>query len=499
MVKTAERHDRMFRPVKVAALLVSGLSLLACGEQHSPTEARPVIAIAVAPRTAVVQAGATLQVTGTVSKDTSNRGVLWMVACAVASCGTISPASTASGAPATYTAPATLPSNGATITITATAIADASASASATLIPVGQIPGYDVGVAYHAYGTDNLHTSFVTTYNQAAVRQSVQAQLQGMADRGATFINTIIWFVTSPGADDFGETYRAHFPMSDQEASNLRAYAQDVAAIRGAGGSRLRLDITFAWLGEADYTIGSPTTGLGYNKDISASAFMSRVATTTDKVVAAVSDVTRPDSVRVVGTIFFKGEVLVPAPGEPNGNPNEGWFLTNNYPRFVSVVSAAGLQPSVYFAIDGHQYAVFDNSFVDSYYQIVNGHRSMFWVYRALRFMVDHGLPVPSRIELSCYLEQGSTPYDQVLQRILDDADATLPTLGAPRIYGVAETYYLADSIVRLRYGRAFATQAAQNSRLQRVAFWTTPGLASAGEQDTAYPFTIEAFLPPPP
>jgi hypothetical protein len=218
--------------------------------------------------------------------------------------------------------------------------------------------------------------------------------------------------------------------MSDQEASNLRTYAQDIATVQGASGNRLRLDITFAYLGAADYTIGSPTTGLGYDRNVSATEFIARVATTTDKVVSAVRDVTRPDGVRVVGTIFFKGEVLVPAPGEPNGNPNEGWFLTNNYPRFVSVVSAAGLQPSVYFAVDGHQYAVFDNSFVDSYYQIVNGHRSMFWVYRALRFMVDHGLPVPPRIELSCYLEQGSAPYDQVLQRILDDADATLPTLG---------------------------------------------------------------------
>jgi hypothetical protein len=310
-----------------------------------------------------------------------------------------------------------------------------------------------------------------------------------MADRGATFINTIIWFVTSPGAEDFGETYRAHFPISDQEAANLRAYAQDLASIRGAGGNRLRLDITFAWLGEADYTIGSPTTGLGYNKDLSASEFISRVAATTDKVVAAVSDVTRPDGVRVVNTIFFEGEVLVPAPGEPNGNPNQGWF--------VSVVSAAGLLPSVYFAVDGHQYAVFDNGFVDSYYPIVNGHRSMFWVYRALRFMVDHGLPVPPRIELSCYLESGSASYDQVLKRILDDADVTLPTLGAPQLYGVAETYYLADPTLRHEYGGAFATQAAQNSRLERVSFWTTPGLTSAGEQDAAYPFTIEDFLPP--
>jgi hypothetical protein len=43
-----------------------------------------------------------------------------------------------------------------------------------------------------------------------------------------------------------------------------------------------------------------------------------------------------------------------------------------------------------------------------------------------------------------------------MLQRILDDADATLPSLGAPRLYGAAETYYLLDSGQRALYGRAF-------------------------------------------
>jgi hypothetical protein len=119
-------------------------------------------------------------------------------------------------------------------------------------ISEGQIPGYDVGVDYHAFGTDNLRTRFITIYDQPAVRQQVQVQLQGMADRGATFLQTAVWFVTEPGTTNFGESWRATFPMTDQEAANLRAYAQDVASVQGTSGNRLRLHLALNWLGAAD-------------------------------------------------------------------------------------------------------------------------------------------------------------------------------------------------------------------------------------------------------
>jgi len=80
----------------------------------------------------------------------------------------------------------------------------------------------------------------------------------------------------------------------------------------------------------------------------------------------------------------------------------------------------------------------------------------------------------------------------------LDDADATLPSLGVPRLYGAAETYYFHDDVQRKLYGLAFATQAAQNARLQRVSFWTRPDGGGPGV-NVAYPFAIEDFFPPPP
>ena|ERR1700680_399263 len=89
-------------------------------------------------------------------------------------------------------------------------------------------------------------------------------------------------------------------------------------------------------------------------------------------------------------------------------------------------------------------------------------------------------------------------PYGRILQHMLDDADATLPTLGAPRLYGATETYYLTDPTQRLQYAQAFPTQAGQSPRMQRVSFWTTPDGGGPGQAE-AFPFTIEDFLPPSP
>lgn len=378
------------------------------------------------------------------------------------------------------------------ITVTATSVADKSKASSATVIPVGAIPGYDVGVDYHAYGLDIDTTGFIAIYNQTQVRQTVQAQVQGMAGRGATFLHTSIWVAKPPGTNCCS-TAEATFPPTGQEVANLRAYVQDVAAVAGAQGTRMRPG------GAADFTIGSPATGLG-SPAISAADFTSRVQSTIDPVLGAVSDVTRPDGVRVVDTIFFAPEVLIPGPGETDGNPNEGWFFTTSYPYFVSAVSTKGIRPSVYFWADGNEADVDDSTYVDSLYPILDGRRSMFWVYRSMRFMAHNGLPLPSRIDFSCYLDSTGATYDQLLQHVLDDADATLPSLGAPRLYGAAEIYYLADTNLRLQYGQAFTTQAAQNPRLQRVSFWTTPGGGpNMEEQNSAYPFAIEDFLPPAP
>lgn len=346
---------------------------------------------------------------------------------------------------------------------------------------------YAVGVDYHAYGEEFLTTTFITIYHQPAVRSTVLAQLQGMADRGATIIFTRIWFVTEPGTTNFGELWRSTFPMSLQEQANLRQYAQDVAAIRGNNGNRLRLYICLLWLGAADYNRGTPETGLGFTP-LTAAAFTSRVFLTVDRVLAAISDVMRPDGVHVAELVYFEGELMIGA------KANQEWFMLTHYPTFVDKVKAAGLRPSVYFISNGYQWEMMQDDYVDFQFPILNNHRSMYWMYRSLKFMVDHNLYIPERIDFSWYItDPGGANFPAILKRTLDDADATLPSLGAPQKYFAAETHYFTDPVASFQIGQAFANEALHNSRLKGVCFWTTPFTGTTG---VAYPFAIEDYLP---
>jgi hypothetical protein len=389
-----------------------------------------------------------------------------------------------------YTAPATP----GTYTVKATSKADATATGTArvpVVIPVGSIPGYEVGVDYHAYGADFMKTAFITQYQKPAVRRVVRSQLQGMADRGATIISTRIWLVAEPGTTNVDEAWRATFPLSDQEKSNLRAYAQDVAAVKGAGGNRLRLDLCMLWLGAADYTRGTLASGLGWTP-LAATEFTRRVGVTTDKIVAAVAGVKRPDGIPAVDTIYLDGEVMIGA------KANQDWFLRTHYRRFVERVSAAGFRPSLYFNASDTVYAYLTPGYTDVDYPVLNGHRSMFWTYRSLRFMADEGLPLPERVDFSWYVPAtADAPSAILLKRVLADADAVLPSLGFQPTYGIAETYYLLNPTARRELGQAIAGEAAANSRLKRVTFWTTPDGGGWGV-NVGYPFAIEDYFPPP-
>lgn len=462
-------------------IVVLAACMAACsgGDGGSVMPPEPTVTVSVAGVSTPLNAGTARTFTAKVT-GTSNSAVTWSVV--ENGGGSITQAGV-------YTAPA-VPG---TYTVKAISQANTSASGKAAvpvIIPEGMVPGYAVGVDYHAYAADFNKTAFITIYNQPSVRQTVRTQLQAMADRGAATISTRIWLVTEPGTTNFGDTWRATFPMTNQEVANLRAYAQDVAAIQGSGGNRLRLDICLLWLGAADYSMGSPSTGLGFTP-VTAAVFTSRVQTTTDRVLAAVSGVTRPDGVPVVNIIYLNGGLLVGA------TANEEWFMTTHYPRFVSVVTQAGFTPSVYFSVTDTQDDVLQNDYVDVQYPILNNHRSMFWVYRAMRFMVDQGLPLPARTDFAYYVPSTGATYSDLLTRVLNDADATLPSLGAAQAYGSAEAFYFNDDTQRHEYGQAFATEAASSPRLKSVTFWTTPDGGGSGI-NIAYPFAFEDYLPPP-
>lgn len=64
--------------------------------------------------------------------------------------------------------------------------------------------------------------------------------------------------------------------------------------------------------------------------------------------------------------------------------------------------------------------------------------------------MISNNLPIRRRIDLSCYLDPPAGAFPDVSDRAVNDADATLPSLGAPKSYGAVETYYFAHPTQRL-------------------------------------------------
>jgi hypothetical protein len=348
---------------------------------------------------------------------------------------------------------------------------------------------YEVGVDYHATGTNFSDSAFITQYHISSIRSTVLTQLQGIADKGATFVSLRIWFVSQPGTTT-ALHWEATFPMSLQEAINLHQYAEDVASIQSTiDGHRLHLDVCLLWLGAADYTMGNPTDGFGFFH-INATEFTSRVDKTMDSVLQAVYNVKRPDGALLVQTIYLDGEVMIGA------KANQEWFLTTHYPRFVQIVTGAGFTPAVYFLVDGLEEHILQADYIDAQFPALNGHRSMYWVYRSLNFIKNQQLLIPSRIDFSCYIDRHTATYANLTHHVFNDASASLSVLGAPDSYGVAETYYFVDDAQRKECGQAFATEALSNSRLKRLSFWTTPDAGGHGI-NIGYPFAIEDYLPP--
>ena len=72
-------------------------------------------------------------VVATVSNDSANMGVDWRASCASTKCGSFSPAHTASGAPSTFTAPASVPPTDNRINITAASTANPTSTVTATV------------------------------------------------------------------------------------------------------------------------------------------------------------------------------------------------------------------------------------------------------------------------------------------------------------------------------------------------------------------------------
>jgi len=131
--------------ISFAVTLLSILLAIAVSGCHSGTASTlitppppppPAISVTVGSGASSVQVSGSTQLTATVSNDASNKGVTWTLtqngAACSPGCGTVSPTSTLSGAPTTYTAPPTVPTN-TVVKVTATLVADPTKSGSANI------------------------------------------------------------------------------------------------------------------------------------------------------------------------------------------------------------------------------------------------------------------------------------------------------------------------------------------------------------------------------
>jgi hypothetical protein len=136
--------------LQLLAASAIALSLVACsvGTGSNPLVNPIMVSFLTTPATSV-DTGASTGLTAIVSNDANNAGVTWKVTCGSASCGSISPKSTASGVSAVYTAPGTVPTPAA-VTVTATSVTDSTKSISASIVVVAAGPPPPISVSFVA-------------------------------------------------------------------------------------------------------------------------------------------------------------------------------------------------------------------------------------------------------------------------------------------------------------------------------------------------------------
>ena len=125
--------------VTITATSVADTAISNTSPSITITAAPPVITVTLSTTPTSMYVNDYISVTATVANDSTNAGVTWSCS-GMTPCGTFSSATSASGAPVTYTAPA---STG-TVTITATSVANTAISKTSPSITINPTSGYTV-------------------------------------------------------------------------------------------------------------------------------------------------------------------------------------------------------------------------------------------------------------------------------------------------------------------------------------------------------------------
>ena len=159
---------------KAYLLLQCALPILAgCAANSTPAPAPTPVSVLVTPSSATVAPGTSAQLTASVTGDSAGKGVNWTVTCSTQQCGSVSPASTPSGVPTTYTAPSP-PSTSLTVTITAASVADGSKAASAIItVPAIQVAINPASVSVATLGTQQFTATVMNDPNNKGVSWSL--------------------------------------------------------------------------------------------------------------------------------------------------------------------------------------------------------------------------------------------------------------------------------------------------------------------------------------
>src|SRR5207245_2733772 len=127
----------------------------------------------VTPSSTTVAPGTSAELTASATCDSTGKGVSWTVTCSTQQCGSVSPASTPSAVPTTYTAPSP-PSTSLTVTITAASVADGSKAASAVItVPAVQVAISPASVSVATLGTQQFTATVMNDPNNKGVSWSL--------------------------------------------------------------------------------------------------------------------------------------------------------------------------------------------------------------------------------------------------------------------------------------------------------------------------------------
>jgi hypothetical protein len=195
------------------------------------------ISVSASPSSASVQVGQQANFTATVMNDNANKGVTWALSgtgCSGATCGSIAPTSSASGAAVVYTAPNAVPSG--TVTLTATSVSDSTKSASSALtITAGPAITVSVSPTTASLATGGVTQSFTATVQNDAQNKGVTWSVAGANCSGAAC------GVVSPTSSASGAAVTYTSPPNTSSSGTVTLTATSVSSTAATAGATITL------------------------------------------------------------------------------------------------------------------------------------------------------------------------------------------------------------------------------------------------------------------